>query len=80
MQASEGMLNFERPPTPVTVFVAERRDVPVYIEQIGKCVAREMVAINRRSPDKSPRSTLPTAPISRRAIRCLRSIRPYGTS
>ena len=42
---SEGMPNFERPPTPVTVFVAQRRDVPVYIEQIGKCVAREMVAI-----------------------------------
>lgn len=42
---SEGMPNFERPPTPVTVFVAERRDVPVYLEQIGKCVAREMVAI-----------------------------------
>ena len=41
----EGMPSFERPPTPVTVFVAERRDVPVYIEQIGKCVAREMVAI-----------------------------------
>src|SRR5271157_3474809 len=42
---SEGMPNFERPPTPVTLFVAQRRDVPVYIEQIGKCVAREMVAI-----------------------------------
>ena len=42
---SEGMPNFQRPPTPVTVFVAKRRDVPVYIEQIGKCVAREIVAI-----------------------------------
>jgi membrane fusion protein, multidrug efflux system len=42
---SEGMPNFERPPTPITVFVAQRRDVPVYMEQIGKCVAREMVAI-----------------------------------
>ena len=42
---SEGMPNFQRPPTPVTVFVAQRRDVPVYLEQIGKCVAREMVAI-----------------------------------
>ncbi|MGA2253207.1 MAG: efflux RND transporter periplasmic adaptor subunit [Thermoguttaceae bacterium] len=39
------MPNFERPPTPVEVFAAQRRDVPVYIEQIGKCVAREMVAI-----------------------------------
>jgi len=42
---SEGMLSFERPPTPVAVFAVERRDVPVYIDQIGKCVAREMVAI-----------------------------------
>jgi membrane fusion protein, multidrug efflux system len=42
---SEGMPNFQRPPAPVAVFEAERRDVPVYIEQIGKCVAREMVAI-----------------------------------
>ena len=39
------MPNFERPPSPVTVFAAQQRDVPVYIEQIGKCVAREMVAI-----------------------------------
>jgi len=42
---TEGMPDFQRPPPPVTVFVAEHRDVPVYIEQIGKCVAREMVAI-----------------------------------
>jgi len=39
------MPNFERPPTPVEVFAALERDVPVYIDQIGKCVAREMVAV-----------------------------------
>jgi len=39
------MPNFQRPPSPVGVATAERRDVPEYIEQIGKCVAREMVAI-----------------------------------
>ena len=41
----EGMPDFQRPPSPVTVVTAERRDVPEYIEQIGKCAAREMVAI-----------------------------------
>jgi membrane fusion protein, multidrug efflux system len=36
---------FERPPGAVTVAEAVTRDVPVYLDQIGKCVAREMVAI-----------------------------------
>jgi multidrug efflux system membrane fusion protein len=36
---------FERPPAPVTVAAAVSRDVPVYLDQIGKCVAREVVAI-----------------------------------
>lgn len=35
----------ERPPAAVTVATAEARDVPVYLEQIGRCAAREMVAI-----------------------------------
>jgi membrane fusion protein, multidrug efflux system len=36
---------FERPPVAVTVAAAVTRDVPVYLDQIGKCVAREVVAI-----------------------------------
>jgi multidrug efflux system membrane fusion protein len=37
--------SFERPPAPVTVGVAEQKDVPVYIDAIGTTVAREMVRI-----------------------------------
>jgi multidrug efflux system membrane fusion protein len=36
---------FKPPPAPVTVAAAVTRDVPVYLDQIGKCVAREVVAI-----------------------------------
>ena len=36
---------FERPPAPVVVAAAETRDVPVYLDEVGKCVAREVVAI-----------------------------------
>jgi multidrug efflux system membrane fusion protein len=36
---------FTPPPAPVTVAAAISRDVPVYLDQIGKCVAREVVAI-----------------------------------
>lgn len=36
---------FERPPAPVTVAEAVTRDVPVYLDQVGKCVAREIVSI-----------------------------------
>src|SRR5262245_54771139 len=36
---------FERPPSPVTVAAAISQDVPVYLDQIGKCVAREVVAV-----------------------------------
>ena len=32
---------FDRPPAPVTVAAAVAQDVPVYLDQIGKCVARE---------------------------------------
>ncbi|MBO0861183.1 MAG: efflux RND transporter periplasmic adaptor subunit [Chloracidobacterium sp.] len=38
-------MKFERPPAPVTVAAAVRQDVPVYLDQIGKCVAREVVEI-----------------------------------
>ncbi len=36
---------FQRPPAPVTVASAITRDVPVYIDAIGKTVAREVVSI-----------------------------------
>ena len=38
-------MSFERPPAPVTVASAVTQDVPIYLDQIGKCVAREMVAV-----------------------------------
>ena len=37
--------NFERPPAPVTVARAIARDVPVYIDAVGKTVAREVVSV-----------------------------------
>ena len=37
--------NFERPPTPVTVARAVAQDVPVYIDAVGKTVAREVVSV-----------------------------------
>ena len=37
--------NFERPPAPVTVARAAARDVPVYIDAVGKTVAREVVSV-----------------------------------
>ncbi|MGE5218631.1 MAG: efflux RND transporter periplasmic adaptor subunit [Chloroflexota bacterium] len=37
--------NFERPPAPVTVSTSVARDVPVYIDAVGKIVAREVVSI-----------------------------------
>jgi multidrug efflux system membrane fusion protein len=36
---------FERPPAPVTVTEAAMQDVPVYLDAIGKTVAREVVSI-----------------------------------
>jgi multidrug efflux system membrane fusion protein len=36
---------FVRPPAPVTVAAAVTQDVPVYLDQIGKCAAREVVEI-----------------------------------
>lgn len=37
--------SFERPPAPVAVAAAVARDVPVYLDEIGKFVAREVVSI-----------------------------------
>ena len=36
---------FERPPAPVTTAATIQRDVPVYLDEVGKCVAREVVTI-----------------------------------
>ncbi len=35
----------ERPPAPVSVVAALTRDAPVYLDEIGKCVAREVVSV-----------------------------------
>ncbi|HKX26152.1 MAG TPA: efflux RND transporter periplasmic adaptor subunit [Blastocatellia bacterium] len=43
--AKKEQMSFERPPSPVTVAAAVQQDVPVYLDQIGKCVAREVVAV-----------------------------------
>lgn len=36
---------FDRPPTPVAVTAAMVQDVPIYLDEIGKCVAREVVSV-----------------------------------
>jgi multidrug efflux system membrane fusion protein len=36
---------FERPPAPVSVVAAVTRDVPIYLDSIGRVVAREVVSI-----------------------------------
>ncbi|MGH2359987.1 MAG: biotin/lipoyl-binding protein [bacterium] len=36
---------FERPPAPVSVVAAVAQDVPVYLDEIGKIVAREVVSV-----------------------------------
>jgi len=41
----EPQTNVERPPAPVTVAKAVSQDVPVYIDAVGKMVAREVVSI-----------------------------------
>lgn len=46
--------SFERPPAPVRVAPAVARDVPVYIDAVGKMVAREVVTIQ---PEVSGRIT-----------------------
>jgi len=37
--------SFERPPAPVTVATAAAEDVPIYIDAVGKVIAREVVSI-----------------------------------
>src|SRR5206468_4113874 len=35
----------DRPPTPVTAVAAVARDVPLYLDEIGRCAPRELVTI-----------------------------------
>jgi membrane fusion protein, multidrug efflux system len=42
---SKAQQGFERPPAPVQVSLAISQDVPVYLDAIGKTVAREVVSI-----------------------------------
>jgi multidrug efflux system membrane fusion protein len=44
----------ERPPSPVTVVTTVSRDVPVYFDEVGRCVAREVVSVQ---PELSGRIT-----------------------
>lgn len=50
--AKEQAMSFERPPAPVTVAAAVTEDVPVYLDQIGKCAAREVVEIRPQAPGR----------------------------
>jgi multidrug efflux system membrane fusion protein len=45
---------FERPPAPVTVISAISHDVPLYLDEVGRCVAREVVSVQ---PEVSGRIT-----------------------
>ena len=42
---NEAQQGFDRPPAPVTVTAAIMQDVPIYLDAIGKTVAREVVSI-----------------------------------
>jgi multidrug efflux system membrane fusion protein len=42
---TQAMPSFERPPAPVTVELAVAQDVPLYLDEIGRCIARESVSI-----------------------------------
>ena len=44
----------KRPPAAVTVVAAVTRDVPVYLDEVGRCVAREVVSVQ---PEVSGRIT-----------------------
>ena len=37
--------SFERPPSPVTVATAVSQDVPLYLDEVGRTVAREVVSV-----------------------------------
>ena len=44
-EAPQAPATFERPPAPVSVSAAVSQDVPVYLDELGKFVAREVVSI-----------------------------------
>ena len=44
--------SIDRPPAPVTVATAISRDVPLYLDEVGKCVAREVVSIQPQASGK----------------------------
>jgi len=48
----EAPLAFERPPAPVSVVAAVMQDVPVYLDEIGKCTAREVVTVQPQVPGR----------------------------
>src|SRR5580765_5494009 len=48
------MAAFERPPAVVSVVSAVSQNVPVYLDEVGKCVAREVVTVQ---PEVSGRIT-----------------------
>jgi multidrug efflux system membrane fusion protein len=43
--AKPPLMDFERPPAPVTVATAVAKDVPNYLDEVGKTAAREVVSI-----------------------------------
>ncbi len=45
-------LTFDRPPAAVTATAVVRSDVPIYLDEIGKCVAREVVSIQPQATGK----------------------------
>ena len=45
---------FERPPAPVSVAAAISQNVPLYLDEVGRCVAREVVSVQ---PEVSGRIT-----------------------
>src|ERR1700716_4611010 len=45
---------FDRPPAPVTVASAVSQNVPYYLDEVGRCVAREVVSVQ---PEVSGRVT-----------------------
>ena len=52
--AKQAPLATELPPAPVSVVAAVTRDVPVYLDEVGRCVAREVVSVQ---PEVSGRIT-----------------------
>ena len=52
--AKQAAPSFERPPAPVTVTSAISQNVPYYLDEVGRCVAREVVSVQ---PEVSGRIT-----------------------